>query len=202
MYKYLLITVPLVFVGCQTLEYSSRSPSSSSNALPGHVQRQVATLTEEVKQIQYQVEKLTLELEEERRQNMQHIQQLKADYTNLKQVLEAQVASLHQADQQQRKEIMAETSRQLQTLAVRIQTTIDTLAKAIDSRPSIPVSSSFSDNYPKQGVAYTVQSGDTLSEIARKFKANVTDIQNANKIADPKALRAGQTIFIPKNSSQ
>ena len=32
--------------------------------------------------------------------------------------------------------------------------------------------------------------------------AKVSDIQNANKITDPKALRAGQTIFIPQNSTQ
>lgn len=199
MYKYLIIALPL-FVGCQTLEplnYNSRSTASNTQA-----QRGIADLTEEVKQIQYQVGKLTLELEEQRYQNTQLREQLRAEYANMQQVLDAQLLSLRQADQQQKREVMTEMNRQIEKLAVRVQKTLDTLAKALDSRPSAPTSYQFSDNYPKKGVAYTVQAGDTLSEIARKFGAKVSDIQNANKIADPKALRAGQTIFIPQNSTQ
>ena len=160
----------------------------------------VANLTEEVKQMQYQIGQLTLELEEQRRQNAQFREQLRLEQMGLKQTLDTQVANLRQADQQQKKEMMAQMNLKLERLAARIQKTIDSLAKAIDSQPSIPVTQ-FSNNYPKKGVAYTVQSGDTLSEIARKFNATVSDIQNANKIADPKALRTGQTIFIPQNAT-
>ena len=56
----------------------------------------------------------------------------------------------------------------------------------------------FSDNYPKSGVSYEVQSGDTLSQIAVQFGSRVEYIQNANQINDPaRDLRVGDIIFIP-----
>lgn len=69
------------------------------------------------------------------------------------------------------------------------------------SAPSILDSSAqsqFSDNYPKTGLSYEVQSGDTLSQIALKFGSTVQYIQDANQIKDPtRDLRVGDTIFIP-----
>ena len=56
----------------------------------------------------------------------------------------------------------------------------------------------FPNNYPKSGVSYEVQPGDTLSEIAVRFGSRVEHIQNANQINDPsKDLRVGDIIFIP-----
>lgn len=55
----------------------------------------------------------------------------------------------------------------------------------------------FSNNYPKEGISYTVQPGDNLSTIARKTGAKTKDIQNANQIADPTKLMPGQVLFIP-----
>lgn len=56
----------------------------------------------------------------------------------------------------------------------------------------------FSDNYPKTGLSYEVQSGDTLSQIALKFGSTVRFIQDANQIQNPaRDLRVGDTIFIP-----
>lgn len=56
----------------------------------------------------------------------------------------------------------------------------------------------FSDAYPKTGLSYEVQPGDTLSQIALKFGSTVRFIQDANQIKDPaRDLRVGDTIFIP-----
>jgi LysM repeat protein len=56
----------------------------------------------------------------------------------------------------------------------------------------------FSDDYPKTGLSYEVQSGDTLSQIAAKFGSRVQYIQDANSIKDPsRDLQIGDTIFIP-----
>jgi LysM repeat protein len=60
-----------------------------------------------------------------------------------------------------------------------------------------PVQATFAENYPKDGVSYTVQKGDTLPAIAKKTGGKVQDIINANKIADPSRIAAGQTLFIP-----
>ena len=47
-------------------------------------------------------------------------------------------------------------------------------------------------------IIYTVQPGDTLIGISKKFGVSVQIIQEANAIADPRSLRAGQTLLIPQ----
>jgi LysM repeat protein len=56
---------------------------------------------------------------------------------------------------------------------------------------------SFSNDFPKNGELYVVQSGDTLSRIATKFGSTVKYIQDANKISDPNTVLIGQKLFIP-----
>lgn len=45
--------------------------------------------------------------------------------------------------------------------------------------------------------AYTVESGDTLSDIAKKFNTTVNLLMSRNNIKDPSLLRVGQVIIIP-----
>ena len=86
-------------------------------------------------------------------------------------------------------------SGQLEKLAKQTNAALEALAKAPAVRPA--VSTSFSDDFPKEGSSYTVQKGDTLAVIARKTGAKLQDIVNANKIADPSRIVVGQTLFIP-----
>ena len=59
------------------------------------------------------------------------------------------------------------------------------------------VKTEFSENFPKSGISYEVQSGDTLSQIALKFGSKVAYIQDANQIVNPaRDLRVGDVIFI------
>jgi LysM repeat protein len=44
---------------------------------------------------------------------------------------------------------------------------------------------------------YTVQRGDTLTSIARKFHTTLATLLAANKLADPDHLREGQVLVIP-----
>jgi LysM repeat protein len=48
-----------------------------------------------------------------------------------------------------------------------------------------------------QTKSYTVQSGDTLLKIARKFGLTVQQLQTANKIANPDRIYPGQVLVIP-----
>jgi hypothetical protein len=48
------------------------------------------------------------------------------------------------------------------------------------------------------GTTYTVQSGDTLYGIARKFGVNLAAITAANNIVDPSLIRPGQVLNIPQ----
>lgn len=47
------------------------------------------------------------------------------------------------------------------------------------------------------GYEHEVQSGETLSEIARAYGVSSQDIMQANQLRDPNVLRVGQTLFIP-----
>ncbi|MEF3697806.1 LysM peptidoglycan-binding domain-containing protein, partial [Desulfolutivibrio sp.] len=46
-------------------------------------------------------------------------------------------------------------------------------------------------------ISYTVQRGDSLNKIARKFKVSVKDIMAKNKIDNPDKVAAGQVLDIP-----
>lgn len=99
---------------------------------------------------------------------------------------------------QTRSEIVSQISRQVESLAVQTEKALRALADAVEARPETVPTITFSDDYSREGVAYTIQRGDTLSGIARQFDSSVRDIQNANRIADPTRIQVGDTIFIPR----
>jgi nucleoid-associated protein YgaU len=104
------------------------------------------------------------------------------------------------ADSQVKREVTVEVSRQIERLAAQTEQAINAVASAAPSRPAPAAAPTFtfSNDFPKTGVEYTVQPGDTISGIAKKMNSTVKDIQNANKIADPTRLMAGQKLFIPQ----
>lgn len=53
---------------------------------------------------------------------------------------------------------------------------------------------------PGSGTTYTVQSGDTLFNIAQRFGVTVKAIQDANSLANPNRLSIGQELIIPPPS--
>ena len=90
----------------------------------------------------------------------------------------------------------------MERMAKQMNDALGTVSRASNSPAATP-NVHFTPLPPNtQGVTYTVESGDTLASIAQRFNSTVRDIQNANKIANPKLLQAGQTIFIPQKSSQ
>ena len=91
-------------------------------------------------------------------------------------------------------ETLRQVAAQMQKLALQTNAALDALGRNQAQRPS---SASFSEEFPKEGVSYTVQKGDTLASIAKKTGAKFQDIINANKVADPARIMVGQTLFIP-----
>jgi LysM repeat protein len=83
----------------------------------------------------------------------------------------------------------------------RLRATMPAAAPAAGSaRPEValhPAAPVFSEDFPKQGISYAVQKGDTLALIAKKTGGKSQDIINANKLADPSKIRIGQKLFIP-----
>jgi len=103
------------------------------------------------------------------------------------------------ADQQTKSETLQVVSAQIEKLAVQTNAALDSVTKTRAAGPGAtpltPVT--FTESFPKEGVSYTVQSGDTLSRIAQKTGAKVADIINANRISDPARVQVGQVLFVP-----
>ncbi len=91
--------------------------------------------------------------------------------------------------------ILQQVSGQLEKLAKQTNAALDALAKGQATRPT--VQKTFTDDFPKEGATYTVQPGESLAAIAKKFSVKQQDIINANKLSDPSRLQAGQSLFIP-----
>ena len=68
-------------------------------------------------------------------------------------------------------------------------------AASVSARPAASVSEAPVSN----GGSYTVQAGDTLLAIARKYNTTVQAITDANKMTSGATLRVGQTLTIPKS---
>lgn len=168
---------------------------------------EVADLKQDFEQIERQVKKLRLEIEELRRENSR----LRATVREARnsRVSEDRVEGLEQSissvreefrkeTRRQKERIISEVSGQIDALAEETQRAIDSIAEAVESEPEVSTPVRFSEDYPKNGVTYTVRSGDTLSRIAREHGSSIKHIQNANRIVNPaRDLRVGDTIFIP-----
>lgn len=160
---------------------------------------ELASLREDVRLLNQRVGELTMTVEQLSRDKEALQAKTSQSYVTLEQLNKA-VADLNRSVQgslgEQRRDILQQVARQIEALGRQTNAALDALAKNQASRPA--VQTDFKEDFPKQGVNYTVQSGDTLSLIAQKNNARVQDIINANKISDPTRIRVGQTLFIPQ----
>lgn len=160
----------------------------------------VASMREDLRLLDERVRQMSVEMEELRREN--RALREKADATNAASYVTVQqfntaLAELEKALRTGDKEVALQMTTQLEKLAKQTQSALDTLAKSA-SIAAPQKTFQFTNDYPQTGTTYTVMSGDTISSIAQKFGSTARDIQNANKIADPRTLQAGQVIFVPQ----
>ncbi|HTQ31154.1 MAG TPA: LysM peptidoglycan-binding domain-containing protein [Opitutaceae bacterium] len=164
-----------------------------------NLREDVRLLTQRVGDLQIRVEQLERENSALRSQTGNAAQtyatiaQLNDTVAELNRTIKASAATT-------KSETLEQVSAQMEKLAKETNAALADLAKGQATRAN--VQTSFSDDYPKEGVSYTVQKGDTLSSIAKKTNANVRDIVNANKISDPTRLMVGQSLFIPQAQAQ
>jgi LysM repeat protein len=175
---------------------------------PGGVE--LANLREDVRGLSQRVGELALRVEQLERENgelRQRASAANASYATLNQLntgLADLERSLKRAIAATKDETLEHVGTQMAKLARDTNTALDSLAKASAPRSSAtvttttaPAAPAFSDNFPKEGVQYTVQKGDFLAAIAKKTGAKAQDIINANKLSDPDRLVVGQNLFIP-----
>ncbi|QYY34849.1 LysM domain-containing protein [Ruficoccus sp. ZRK36] len=178
-------------------------------AVMGQTRITLADVYQQVEQLRAQVGRLQLDMEALQRENdalrkaveAQSRQQnaLVSQYNQLTAQVNAQLGTLPDREQALKKEVYAEMTRQMKDLASQTQQGFEQITKA-RAYSQQSQTTTFDQDYPQTGVPYVVQSGDSLSSIARKLNSTVRDIQNANKISDPRNLKAGETIFVPQRN--
>ena len=108
------------------------------------------------------------------------VQALETAFREQQQAMKAQIQDLEVVRERDKRFVVEELSRK-----------VADLQKALTPppAPAAPVRGS--------GYEHVVKSGETLSEIARAYKANVAAILKANDIRDANTIRVGQKLFIP-----
>jgi len=165
------------------------------------IQYEVANLREDVRVLVQKVGELNLRVEQLERENeslrsgASSAAQSFATVTQLNDAVADLNRIIKAADSSTKGDVLQQVNQKLTALAKQTNAAIDSLAKGMAQRSV--VQTTFSDDFSKEGVSYTVQKGDTISSIAQKNGARTQDILNANKIADPTRLQVGQTLFIP-----
>ena len=160
---------------------------------------EVAGLREDVRLLTQRVGELSLSVEQLNRDNANLQAKSNQSFVTIEQLNKA-IADINHTLQgalaEEKRETLNQVSSQMERLAKQTQAAIDALARNQATRPA--VQTSFKEDFPKEGVNYTVQTGDTLAVIARKNNAKLADIINANHISDPTKIKVGQTLFIPQ----
>ena len=156
----------------------------------------IAGMREDIRILDERTRSLSVEIEQLKRENANLRSQGDQNYVTMSQMTSA-LADLERALRAGDKELAIQLTQQMERLAKQTNAALDAVAKGGGGARST-TRVEFQKDYPKTGVPYVVQPGDTLSSIARKFNAQQRDIQNANEIADPTKLQVGQTLFIPQ----
>lgn len=170
--------------------------ASASEPLP----LKVANLSQDVSFLIKETAQLRLDMESLTRENEMLKKQIEHFGTAENQVKKqgAQITALNVTLESYKKTMLTEIAEEMEEFSRQTQKAIDQLAKAVVTKSEASKDSlKFSEDYPKEGIAYTVKTGDTISVIAVKQGSTIRDIQNANRITDPRELKAGQVIFIP-----
>lgn len=160
---------------------------------------ELANLRQDVMLLTQRVGELSMTVEQLNRDNGSLQAKANQSFVTIEQLNRA-VADIHRTLQgglnEQKREVLAQVAGQIEKLGKQTNAALDALAKNQATRPA--VQTTFSDDFPKEGVNYTVVNGDTLSGIAKKTGGKLADIRNANKIADDTKIKVGQTLFIPQ----
>jgi LysM repeat protein len=160
----------------------------------------VAGMREDIRILDERTRSLTAEIEQLKRENHDLREGAgNANYVSLTQ-FNAAIAELQKSIRAGDADTALQLTKQLEKHATQVQAALDTLAKGgTGVRTTTPGPTFTPDpNYPKTGITYKVQSGDTLATIAQRNNSTVNWIQSANMISDPRSLQVGQTLFIPQ----
>jgi len=103
------------------------------------------------------------------------------------------ISALHQQIAKERAERQMALDKVVETVADQTTKAVNTIAKQRQPKPSLASKTMPAGAYYK----HKVESGQTLSAIARAYKVSVKDIKQANRLKS-NIIRIGQILHIPK----
>jgi LysM repeat protein len=160
----------------------------------------IAGLREDIRILDERTRSLTAEIEQLKREN-RDVREGAGGATNVSLAqFNTAIAELQKSIRAGDADTALQLTKQLEKHATQVQNALDTLAKGGTGVRTTTPGPTFTPDptYPKTGITYKVQSGDTLATIAQKNNSTVNWIQSANMISDPRSLQVGQTLFIPQ----
>lgn len=181
------------FWGLGLALFSITAHAQSVGTELANLRADVTLLTQKVGTLSLAVEDLQRENEALKKQAAASATQSPSSVTV--QQLNNAMSDLNQAIKAGDAATAAAAAAQIKKLGDAVNVALDSIAKGQAQRAA--VQTTFSEQFPSEGISYTVQKGDTLSTISRKTGGKLSDIINANKISDPTKVRVGDTLFVP-----
>jgi len=173
----------------------------------------VANMRQELELLRQRVGKLELDVESLQRENTELRNTAettaKRNYVTVDKLNQA-IADLNRAIKDAKADTLARVKTEMDNLTKQSNAALADMAAKVNAATQRAATTTtttggkaagaapvFSENYPKEGITYTVVAGDSIDKIARKTGAKSQDIRNANKIANERSLMPGQVLFIP-----
>jgi LysM repeat protein len=191
-------------LACAALAAPFAAPRASA-------QVEVADMREDIRGLTERLNELSLRVEQLEHENSDLRAKVSSSEASKDVVTTAQLngavadlnASLKAAVSSSREEILQKVAAQMENLAKQTNAALDSIARqgaqapVRAAAPAAAPKTDFAGAYPKEGVNYTVQKGDSIGFIAKKTGAKAQDIIDANKLTDPSRIQAGQVLFVP-----
>jgi len=192
-------------LACAALAAPLAAPRASAQA-------EIADLREDVRGLTERLNELSLRVEQLEHENATLRAKVSASEGARDAVTAAQLnaavadlnASLKEAIASSKAEVLQKVATQMENLAKQTNAALDSVARQAAPPPASRGAAEgaaprqdFGTAYPKEGVSYTVQKGDSIGVIAKKTGAKAKDIIDANKLTDPSRIQEGQVLFVP-----
>lgn len=174
-------------------------------------QTEVADLREDVRGLNQRLGELSLRMEQLEHENSELRSRVASAEGTRDAVTPSQLgaavadldASIKSAVSNSRSEILEQVATQMEKLAKQTNAALDSIARQESPAPAHAAAATpaqkveFGTAYPREGINYTVQKGDSVGIIAKKTGSKSQDIIDANKLTDPSRIQAGQVLVIP-----
>ena len=171
-------------------------------AQPNSFAERLVQLEQRLFEAERTIGSLRLDMEAVLRENAQLRKEIEArrrTYVTLEQLdtgLNALSQEITKTIAKQQQVTLSEVAGQVEDLAAQTREALKKVATNVGPPPAVAKPVEWGP-FPKSGINYTVQSGDSLGKIARQFNSQIPWIQSANRLAGD-LIYAGQQLFIPQ----